>query len=262
MSASSPSAVASERVNSPFQNLDRAAPGAAVAAPVAAALAPTAAVPAPLALTLRSMTGYEEEYLEAAASESNTARLCNGLLARCAVPVGEVSTEALAAVRGLRIADRDRALLELRRKSLGDKVETAVDCPACSAANEVDFDLTSLLTEDETGEEPIAVDLGGRRAVLRLPTAGDQEALIDSPCGSAAERRSRLLARLLLQLGDESGPFSEEVVHALPTADRRALERAVDTAAPDVPLDMVVDCCECGCQFTSPFDVAVFFCLR
>lgn len=265
MSASSSSVVASERVRSPFQ---AAGSAATASSPVVAAPSPAAAssdgVDRPRAeLTTRPMTGYEEEYLEVAAGDANTARLCNGLLARCTVPPGAEPGEAVEAVRSLWVAERDRALIELRRKSLGDRVATEVDCPACGETNEVDFDLAALPVAIPTVAEPLAVSLrDDRRALLRLPTAGDQEAMLDAPTTSAAGRRTRLLARLLLKLDGDPGPFSEDAVRAMPTAERRALEDAVDRATPDLSLDMAVTCCECGCEFTSPFDVAVFFCLR
>ncbi len=265
---------ANERVTSPFR--ERGTSPAQATSPEAAALGSSAVGGAVVATaatpssnlssasvpTLRPMTGFEEEYLEAAVGQANTARLCNGLLARCAVAPGEDAAEALVAVRALGVAQRDRALVELRRRSLGDQVATEVDCPSCGETNEVDFDLSALPLEIQAVAEPLEVTLGAeRRGTLRLPTAGDQEALLDAPKGSPAEGRSRLLARLLLSLGSEKGPFSEQRVHALPTADRRALEAAVDEATPDLSLDMAVRCCECGCEFTSPFDVAVFFCL-
>ncbi|MCH9650661.1 MAG: hypothetical protein K0U98_20670 [Deltaproteobacteria bacterium] len=260
MSASSRPAVSSERVASPFRDQSTAA----LEAPAADAPSPrTPSTATAIPLPLRPMTGFEEEFLEESAGELNTSRLCNDLLARCAVPPGEGPGGALAAVREYSVAARDLALLDLRRKSLGDRVSMEVDCPSCGGTNEVDFDLSVLPIELEAVEGPLEVPIGDqRRAVLRLPTAGDQEALLEAPPKNHAERRTRLLARLLLEIGEEQGPFSELQVRALPSAERRAMEQAIDAATPDLALDMAVSCCDCACAFTSPFDVAVFFCLR
>ncbi len=260
MSASSRPVVSRERVASPFRG--QSADALETAAAGTSSFQSSSMEPRAL-LTLRPMTGFEEEYLEGASGETNTSRLCNELLARCAVPPGEDPGGALAAVREYSVAERDLALLDLRRKSLGDHVSMEVDCPSCGATNEVDFDLSALPVELEAVPAPLLVALGDqRRAALRLPTAGDQEALLDDPPKSLADRRTRLLERLLLELGGEPGPFSEQQVRALPTAERRAMEQAVDAATPDLSLDMAVSCCDCGCAFTSPFDVAVFFCLK
>jgi hypothetical protein len=207
------------------------------------------------------MTGHEEELVERRRNEPNTARLCNELLARCLVPVGADSTQELARIRSLQVAQRDAALLELRRISLGDEVRTTVACPACGHAVEVDFRLSQIPVPavPETSV-PLDVPLGdGRQARLRLPTVGDQEALLDTPLETEAEKRTWLLARVLLRYGDEQGPFSEAFTRALPMSVRAALERALEQALPDLDLSMAVTCQDCGHGFSAPFDVAAFF---
>ncbi len=64
---------------------------------------------------LRPMTGYEEELVEDAAFRSNTAALCNEVLARCLCKVGESIADAGARVGGLLVAERDVAIVDLRR---------------------------------------------------------------------------------------------------------------------------------------------------
>src|SRR3712207_1048867 len=103
-----------ERIKSPF-----ASPAAAASPHPGARLA------------LRPLTGWEEEYLERHLGEPNTARLCNEVLARCAVPPGEEPGAAREQVRALLVAERDRELVELRRASLGPHVSAQVPCPAC-----------------------------------------------------------------------------------------------------------------------------------
>ncbi len=233
-----------DRLDSPFRGATPA-PAAPTAAP---RLAP------------RPMTGHEEEFVERRRNEPNTARLCNELLARCLVPVGADATQALARVRSLQVAQRDVALLELRRISLGDQVLTAVACPACGRTVEVDFRLSQLPLPDTTAPELLDVSLEeGRQARLRLPTVGDQEELLDAALETEAQKRTWLLSRLLLRYGDAQGPFSEEFTRALPTSVRSALERALEQALPDFDLSMGVTCQDCGHAFSAPFDVAAFF---
>ena len=226
--------------------------------PFRSAHAGAAAPASPLAL--RPMTGHEEELVERRRDEPNTARLCNELLARCLVPVGADATQELARVRSLQVAQRDAALLELRRISLGDQVRTAVGCPACGTTVEVDFRLSQIPLPDTSAPATLDVSLeDGRRARLRLPTVGDQEELLDTPLETEAQKRTWLLARVLLRYGDEQGPFSEDFTRALPTSVRGALERALEQALPDLDLSMAVTCQDCGHAFTAPFDVAAFF---
>jgi hypothetical protein len=214
----------------------------------------------PPAFALREMTGYEEEVLEARLDDPNTAALCNEILARCLVPPGEDPAAARETVRALPVARRDALLIELRRRSLGSAISTRVPCPRCTEVNEVEFDLGEL--RFEAAEAPATVECpldDGRQAELRLPNAGDQADLLDAGLSSMAERRTWLLARVLLRLGQEQGPFPEDAVRALPMRVRRALEEALEAAVPDLDLGLAVRCHACGHAFGAPFDAAGFF---
>jgi hypothetical protein len=211
-------------------------------------------------LALRPMTGHEEEWVERRRSEANTARLCNEVLARCLVAPGAEASRELERVRALPVAQRDEALLQLRRLSLGDTVHTRTACPACGVAAEVDFQLSQLpLPSTEAPARVLATLEDGTQAVLRLPTAGDQESLLDARLETEAERRTWLLSRVLVRLGQQEGPFPEESTRMLPSSTRSALERALEEALPDLDLSMALTCAGCGKSFSAPFDVAGFF---
>ncbi|MBN1203767.1 MAG: hypothetical protein JXB05_02440 [Myxococcaceae bacterium] len=211
-------------------------------------------------LVPRAMTGHEEEWVERRGAEANTARLCNEVLARCLAPPGADCSQELERVRALLVAQRDEALLQLRRLSLGDTVQTQARCPACRAVVEVDFPLSRIPLPSTAAPARVEVALEeGGRAVMRLPTAGDQEALLDAALKTEAERRTWLLSRVLLRLGDSEGPFSEESTRGLSTPTRAALERALEEALPDLDLSMSTGCPECGHAFSAPFDVPAFF---
>jgi hypothetical protein len=165
----------------------------------------------------------------------------------------------LARVHAMTVSERDIALVTVRRLSLGDVVETEVPCPACGAKNNVRFRLSELPLEPVAQRELDVELFDGTTARLRLPTAGDQEALLEEPLETAAERRTWLIARTLLSLDGREGPFDPELARALPTATRRALEGALEAALPAADLSMRVTCAECSHAFTEPFDVAAFF---
>jgi hypothetical protein len=206
-------------------------------------------------LPLRPMSGYEEEFVETRRDDRNTARVCNEVLARCLVEPGRDAAGALRRVRALPLAERDRMLVELRRMSLGDEIHSQAICPRCSGVNQTMFSLADLPLDFEPLPERVQTD----RAVLRLPTAGDQEALLEEPAAPAAICRTRLLARLLLRFDGRDAPFEEAFVHALSSGARRDLEAAIDRTLPDLSLAMNVACAHCGSGFTAPFEVAAFF---
>ncbi len=211
-------------------------------------------------LRLRPMTGFEEEFLETVIADPNTSRTCNELLARCLVPPGADHRAALDTVRALTPAHRDAALVGLRRRSLGDRVVSQVECPGCSATNEVDFDLSAIDLALDTPPSSVRCRLeDDREAVLRVPTAGDQADLVAVGLTSDAARRTWMLTRTLERLGEASGPFPEDAIRGLPTSIRRGLEEALADASPELDLSMSVQCYSCRLDFTSPFEIRGFF---
>lgn len=271
-----------ERAESPFAHLRAARDASAEATPRAATdgrAMPTAAVgvapvgdlgrarrskvrPVRRWTGLRPMSGYEEQLVEARKSDGNTSSLCNEVLACCAIAPGADASKTAEEVGRLSVAERDWALIELRRLTFGDQLESEADCSHCGETNQVSFDLKQLTFDVTEIVEEIEVALpDGRKARLVTPTARDQADLLDARLGSAAERRTWLLARALRQLGDVEGAFTFDAVHALDSRTRATLEGELERAIPDLDLSMDLTCQSCGQQFLAPFDVAVFFLL-
>jgi hypothetical protein len=204
------------------------------------------------------MTGYEEELVES--RSANTAALCNEILARCLSPVGERSDEALARVEALLVAERDSAIVDLRRLTFGNRVETDVHCPDCGAVSRVGFDLTKVALETPDVAEGLVISLSdGRTAHVRLPTARDQADLLEAGLGGSAERRSWLLERAIQRLGESEGPLGFEKVHGLDSRTRREIERELEREIPILDLRVGATCEGCGREFAAPFDVGSFF---
>jgi hypothetical protein len=209
---------------------------------------------------LRGLTGWDEEYVERHQADSNTAHLCNEILARCLVAPGEDPAAARATVRELLVAERDRELVALRRLSLGPDVSARIPCPACGETSEADFSLDVLPLDFEPPPRRLRVALEDVGEVLvRLPTAGDQEDLIDAGLEGEAERRSWLLARCLERYGDRREGLDLDFARGLPVKERAAIEAAIEAALPDLDLEMAVQCSHCGAPIVAPFDVPVFF---
>lgn len=206
-------------------------------------------------LSLRAMTGFEEEFLEANL-DAEPVLLCNELLARCMVSPGEDIREALAQVRGMLIPERDRSLLQLRRISLGDTLELRTRCPACGHSHDLSLSLSELPSDFVVEQRRLELNLG-KMAVLRLPTAGDQERM--RVAAGSAERRTVLLSTCLEQWGEEKGPFPEDRIRGLTTGERRALEEAMTRALPDFSLSLQVSCSSCAHSFVAPLDLRSFF---
>lgn len=209
---------------------------------------------------LRALSGYEEQLFEDLVRLENTSSLCNEVLARCTIEPGQDSAQAAQSVSQLLVAERDAALVQLRRMTFGDRVDCHLPCPDCGQVNSVSFDLKQLPVAIGEVPESLALALAdGRLVRFRLPTAGDQAELLDSDLPSMAERRTWLLARCILQLGEVSGPLGRDVVHSLDSRSRREIEAQIDLALPELDLRMDVLCVHCGQTQVMPFDVSSFF---
>lgn len=215
-------------------------------------------------LPLRELTGWEEEHLARHQQDANTARTCNDVLARCCVAPGTEPDEAVRGlVRDLLVAERDLELVRLRRMSLGPHVEARVECPTCGEPNEAAFSLDDLdldlglpAAAERSG---LVIEDGGvgEELTLALPTAGDQEDLLDTELDGLAEQRTWLLGRALRR--PDGSLLGAEAARKLPLRRRAALERALDERLPALELAMEVRCAQCGAGFTAPFDVGSFF---
>lgn len=211
-------------------------------------------------IDLRGLTGWDEEYVERHQADPNTARLCNEILARCLVAPGADPAEARRTVRDLLVAERDRELVALRRLSLGARVSARVACPVCGETNEADFSLDALPLDFEPPPRQLELELEGVGEVrLRMPTAGDQEDLLDAGLEGEAEQRSWLLARCLERYGDRRAGLDLDFARGLPVKVRATLESALEAALPDLDLEMAVECSHCGAPIVAPFDVPAFF---
>lgn len=209
-------------------------------------------------LPLRELTGWEEEYLTRHQHDLNTARTCNVVLARCCVPPGSEPDEGVRArVRDLLVAERDLELVRLRRMSIGPQVEARVECPSCGAVNDAGFSLDDLDLDPGLPAERTGLPVDDDELTLTLPTAGDQEALLDAGLDDLAERRTWLLARSLRR--PDGSPLGLDAARELSLRRRAELEGAVDRLLPTLDLTMEVRCADCGADFTAPFDVGSFF---
>lgn len=212
-------------------------------------------------LDLREMSGFEEEYVARHRNDRNTARLCNEILAMCLVAPGEDPGERnRQLVHNLLVTERDRELVRLRNISLGPTINARVDCPSCSERNEVDFSLDALPLDFSVGPRTIEVSVASSdQVVVRLPTAKDQEALLDASPETDAEIQSWLLARCIERYGDRTAPFDETFSRGLTSRVRHELDAALTAASPDLDLEMHVQCAECSSSFNAPFDIPSFF---
>lgn len=199
---------------------------------------------------LRPLTGREEEWL-ARHPGTPSALAVTRLLSNCLVWLGDAKITG-DLVRQLLVGDRDYLMLQLRRLTLGDEFQAVFACPACSAKMDVNF-RTSEVPVESRPQTARSYTLklpepqpSGRTVRFRLPTGGDQEALLGTDPEVAVET---LMDRCLL---DDGGlPLSPE--------ERQTVTEAMERMAPQVGLELDLTCPECTRAFVAPFDTTAFF---
>jgi hypothetical protein len=177
-----------------------------------------------------------------------SAHLATKLLSACFVRLEEepVNPEI---IDKLLVGDRDYLILQLRRMTLGDRFAAVFSCPACKRAMDVEFLAQDISIEprlQNTVAYTWASDDAQRVVRYRLPNGADQEAVADLRAGDAVEA---LLARCVID--DGGTPLSNE--------ERVAVIAEMDARAPQIDLELELNCPECGHSFTTPFDCTSFF---
>ena len=196
---------------------------------------------------LRPLTGREEEWLTQHAGTAS-AHLATKLLSACFVRLEDVPVNSDIITR-LLAGDRDYLILQLRRLTLGDRFAAGFSCPACKRAMDVEFLAQDIAIEPRPQNAAVytwASDDAQRVVRYRLPNGADQEAVADLSTGDAVEA---LLARCVID--DGGTPLSVE--------ERAAVIAEMDAHAPQIDLELELNCPECGHSFTTPFDCTAFF---
>jgi hypothetical protein len=197
---------------------------------------------------LSPFSGREEDWL-AAHPNAPAAVAVTSLLGSCIVRVDDVPGSRDLAKRML-VGDRDFLMLQLRRLTLGERIQAVVECAACRSKVDVDFDAADVPVERRPHLGSYDVEVGGeetRRSIrFRLPTGADQEQVLELEIEDAA---SALMQRCIL---DDSGRVPD-------AQERSAIERAMENAAPEINLELDLECPECGSRFLVPFDTTAFF---
>jgi len=196
---------------------------------------------------LRPLTGREEDWLAQHADTPNACAVTQ-LLNACLVRL-ESQPTSLELTRNLLAGDRDYLMLQLRRLTLGDHFQAVLTCPACAGRLDVDFQ-TSDIPVTECPQTAVSFTLepdeqtGATRPLrFRLPNGADQEAVSKLPARQAVQ--------VLLQRCVSDTPLSD--------VEQKAVSAAMERLAPQVELELDLECPACAETFVESFDTTAFF---
>jgi hypothetical protein len=158
--------------------------------------------------------------------------------------------EALAR---LPLGSRDVLLLEVRRQTLGDRLEAQDVCPACGQRIEVALQCSALAAA--CGEPPPqwSIEYGGCRLQLRPLDSVDAAAA--AQCGSARDARAVLLARSVVAAERDGRPVPPGDLPPDVLAEVEASIAAQDGGA---ELVIALACPACARTWRNVLDVASF----
>jgi hypothetical protein len=173
-----------------------------------------------------------------------------------ALLAGLVSERPLDELAVLPIGERDRLLLEARRRVFGARLPCFTRCPACDAPLEFDLDAATLsapVTEAQRPWHELRAD--GWTVRFRLIDSGDLVTASTAPDAAAA--RTRLLERIVLSATDAAG--RRAVPGALSPAAQAALAQRLGDLDPQADLTLALHCAACDHDWAAFVDIAAFF---
>jgi hypothetical protein len=223
---------------------------------------------------LRKMRGHEEAILYDPTFAAG--RLVTELLTGCLVRLGELETVDANAVAQLFSADRNYLMLELRRITLGDRLQASYQCPGCNASVAVVEDLGNVevrrLEDEETLEditltlEDGYIDQQGNRhteLTLSLPRGEDEEFVTPMVAKDPLKAQDALILRCIKRFGKlpkaALEAYGVKILRDLTLGDRQRLQNCFNGQSPGVNFVRTVQCGACGIAFEGLMDVSNFF---
>ncbi len=229
-------------------------------------------------VVLTKMTGREEALLADRKLRQNGGRLVTELLANCIRRLGDIQPVTRQLAAQLTSPDRNYLLMELRKITFGQEMETSYVCPSCGETTTLVQDLDELPVQRLNGDgpQPITVELedgyldkGGEvytSMVFRLPTGFDEDKISALTRENASTGMNSLLARCLVAVGDMAEERREALGTSLLTdltlADRKRIERTFSHDMPGVDMNREVLCDKCGRRFQTTLDLTGFFSMQ
>ena len=208
-------------------------------------------------VSLRGLTGRDEEFL----SQSSRSVLpimvrANDLLARCVERMQGHEAVTRSAVVALVAGDRETLLWQLRRLTLGERLQPSLQCPAeaCGRPMDLTLSLSDLQQPPYADPRPeYRSERGGLSIRFRLPTGADLEAL----CGGVSTEEGaeaaaeRLLERCILGVYQNDRALEE-----WPPEGLAAVPALMEELDPQAETLLQVTCPECGTAFPALLDAA------
>ncbi len=225
--------------------------------------------------TIRKMRGHEEALLYDPALSAG--HLVTELIRSCLLRLGDLEAIDSDTVAQLYTADRNYLLMEIRRITLGNRMQVHYPCPRCGAEiktmedlgqievrrfGEEDkaFDEISLVLEDGYADREGTMH---KELTLSLPRGVDEEFVTPMVERDPLKAQEALLLRCIKRFGSLPAAALEaygiKILRDLTLGDRQRMQAALSDQAPGMNLQRSLQCGPCGARFEGMMDMSHFF---
>ncbi len=208
---------------------------------------------------LKPITGREQRLLAALSPQAAMATVATALLSWRLERIGSLPGAGATLVRDLLAGDREFLLLKLFEITFGSRLYVTLRCPAegCNEPLEVPLEVGELTVEapsvrSRTFFFKLQSDPEWQME-FRLPTGGDQEAILQKQDLTEEDQRELMLAFCFQ--AQHATDSAIDVVKKLSESDREQIELQMKALAPQLELELEAACPECGANFTAEVDV-------
>ncbi len=147
------------------------------------------------------------------------------------------------------IGQRDRYLIEIRRETFGDRIESYVECSACQNGLEFELSCDALLAHQGASHyEDKRIEANGRPWKCRLPTSRDIAAVLMEADMPQATRH--LLSRCV-----QTVDGAKDAAATLDEASHTSLIARISALDPLAEILVDLTCPHCGATWQSLFDI-------
>jgi hypothetical protein len=170
-------------------------------------------------VTMREMTGNDEEAVAKPEIRGNYGKVITTLLANCITRIGGLQKTQMHiskwenCIKSLYLGDRDYCLLKLRELTYGNEMKIATKCPSCRMSLNLEFFLEELEIRQFNGEDPARIpfelpkgyNLNGTiytKGFFKLPTGADQEYLDTMARKNPGLANTTLISKCFYELED------------------------------------------------------------
>lgn len=201
------------------------------------------------------MTGFTRKTIAREDVRSNPSKITDTILIQCLRRVGTFTLINHKLIGEMTLGDRDFLLLEIRRISMGDTINAAVDCGGCKSKIDVTFRLDEIevvRVEDKDcevrdGQRVFRVqsEVPHVEAVCRFPKGDDQKIVLSFANKNPVEASYKLYAACLLEWEGKAGPFEASFFEKLPLNALDKFEDEFSRIQPGPILKQSVPCPSC-----------------